>query len=88
MPELKDLIKIYPELGDELAEISNRLSFLENSLPSPVGEMPQKIEEPKWIRRQWATVLSLKEEFEGFRKRFYQGLDEINQKSKSKRHKY
>ena len=31
MTELKDLIKQYPELGDILAEIENRLNFLENS---------------------------------------------------------
>ena len=33
MPELRELIKQYPELGDLLAEYENRLSYLEASQP-------------------------------------------------------
>ena len=40
MPELRELIKQYPEIGDVLAEYENRLAFLEAS--QPYSKEPEK----------------------------------------------
>ena len=85
MEELKQLIKRYPELGDELAEFENRLLFLENSLPYKQEEKTKEQPiEPEWTRRQWAIVLQLKDQQEGFQKRFYEGLNEMKSTPKEK----
>ena len=43
MPDLRELIRHYPELGEVFAEWENRISFLENSQ----GRLP---EEPKEVK--------------------------------------
>lgn len=81
MSELKELIQNYPGLGDAFAEIENRLSFLENSLPftqlSPTGETPK---DPQWSRRQWDAVTQLK----GFILKLQNDLNKHIDKSKPK----
>ena len=63
MPSLQDLIKQYPLLGEHLAEIENRISFLENSQCNiPVTQESEVVTEPEpqWSKRQWDYVKQLK----------------------------
>ena len=43
MKELKLLIREYPELGDWMAEMYNRISYLENSMPSTRRVEPEPV---------------------------------------------
>ena len=62
MSELRDLILMYPELGEVLAEIENRLLYLEHSQPIRDLELEPKpsIVEPEWTSKQWDTITQLK----------------------------
>jgi len=43
MKELMDLIREYPELGDWMAEMYNRISYLEQSIPSTKRVEPEPV---------------------------------------------
>ena len=46
MPELRELIKMYPGLGELFADMENRISYLENSQDihqEPVNQEPQEV---------------------------------------------
>ena len=56
MPDLRDLIKHYPELGEHLAETENRLSTLENSVVVSGNELPVIKEPPEKIAVRGLTL--------------------------------
>ena len=57
---MKELIKMYPELGEVLADFENRLSYLANS--QPYQKEPPKEPEPEepWVSKQWDVVNQLR----------------------------
>jgi len=70
MPELRELIKMYPGLGEVFADMENRLSYLENSQDThrePVNQEPQEVvhryvyeHEPKRDVRKQSTPIRQK----------------------------
>ncbi len=69
MQELKDLIRMYPQLGEAFAEFENRISYLENSQPYHLeaatiqsrNENPtlKEAAEP-WADKQWDVINQLR----------------------------
>ena len=89
MPELKTLIKQYPELGEVFAEYETRLLFLEGSL-SYHKEESEPIEEVYFhhynislSKAQWIDHQQLKNELTNIRKELKEHIDISKKKKES-----
>ena len=72
--------------GETLAELENRISILENSMPNrsireivlEVLKENQPPLETKWVVKQWDTVQQLLSEVRGWRKKHALTLKEVD----------
>ena len=63
MPTLDELIRQYPGIGEWMADMENRLSYLENSMPVKNSEGQVAIPETEpaeWSKEQWVAVNHLR----------------------------